>query len=226
MWRRYREVRRRPGVLRISWGVLCALHRASKKWHLAAPGGSSSLKNLYSYPSYDLRFRTQRNVQGTLPCVPCRMALRGSRAGIYALRGSRAVTTMNRRCGQHGAPRRSRRIIGTHTNHCTTRKRTETPMPDLAGTHRDPRLGLLGLLLGLGHTEPSWTDRRRVHGSSGRGPTPADTPIPDLQPIPLLRGLSTEVLATKTVQNGSNQAFWWIRPILAECQHSRLRNGS
>ena len=143
-----------------------------------------------------------------------------------ALRDSRAVATRNRRCGQHGAPRWSKRILGTHTNHCTTRKRTETPTPDLAGTHRDPRLGLLGLLLGLGHTEPSWTDRRRVHGSSGRGPTPADTPIPDLQPTPLLRGLSTEVLATKTVQNGSNQAFWWIRPILAECQHSRLRNGS
>ena len=134
MWRRYRDVRRRPGVLRISWGVLCALHRASKKWHLAAPGGSSSLKNLYSYPSYDLRFRTQRNVQGILSCVPCRMALRGSRAGIYALRDSRAVATRNRRCGQHGAPRRSKRILGTHTNHCTTRKRTETPIPDLAGS--------------------------------------------------------------------------------------------
>ena len=99
------------------------------------------------------------------------------------------MTTRNRRCGQHGAPRRSKRILGTHTNHCTTRKRTETPIPDLAGAHRDPRLGLLGLLLGLGHTEPTWTDRRRVHGSSGWGPTPADTPIPDLQPTPLLRGL-------------------------------------
>ena len=100
------------------------------------------------------------------------------------------MTTMNRRSGQHGAPGRSRRIIGTHTNHRTTRERTETPIPDLAEARRDPRLGLLELLLGLGHTKPTWTNRRRVHGSSGWGPTPADTPIPDLQPTPiLLRGL-------------------------------------
>ena len=74
-------------------------------------------------------------------------------------------------------------------------------------TAKDTILHLHQIILGLGHTEPSWTDRRRVHGSSGWGPTPADTPIPDLQPTPLPRGLVRKSSQQKPSKRGQTKHF-------------------
>ena len=53
--------------------LFLAVVRTSPGVQEVAPGRSWRFvltQKMYSYPSYDLRFRTQRNVQGILSCIP------------------------------------------------------------------------------------------------------------------------------------------------------------